>query len=94
MIIRYGMSEALGLGTFEAPRQALFLQVPTGTPRAHSNETVHIISAENGCVARGTPPWGAEEKQMLYFDRKAVFVRFATVHRERRPGQQSRGGGG
>ena len=32
MITRYGMSDALGLATFEAPRQALFLQVPTGAP--------------------------------------------------------------
>ena len=40
MITRYGMSDALGLATFEAPRQALFLQVPTGSaPREYSEET-------------------------------------------------------
>src|SRR5206468_3832272 len=46
MITHYGMSEALGLATFEAPRQALFLQVPTGTPRAYSEETARRIDAE------------------------------------------------
>ena len=29
MVTRYGMSEALGLATFELPRQALFLNVPS-----------------------------------------------------------------
>jgi len=46
MITRYGMSEALGLATFEAPRQALFLQVPTGAPREYSEETARVIDAE------------------------------------------------
>jgi cell division protease FtsH len=46
MITRYGMSEALGLATFEAPRQALFLQVPTGAPREYSEETARMIDAE------------------------------------------------
>jgi cell division protease FtsH len=46
MITRYGMSEALGLATFEAPRQALFLQVPTGAPREYSEETARAIDAE------------------------------------------------
>jgi cell division protease FtsH len=40
------MSEALGLATFEAPRQALFLQVPTGAPREYSEETARVIDAE------------------------------------------------
>ena len=39
MITRYGMSEALGLATFEAPRQALFLQVPTGGAKKYSEDT-------------------------------------------------------
>ncbi len=46
MITRYGMSEALGLATFEAPRQALFLQVPTGGPKEYSEETARQIDAE------------------------------------------------
>ena len=46
MITRYGMSDALGLATFEAPRQALFLQVPTGAPREYSEETALVIDAE------------------------------------------------
>jgi len=33
MVARYGMSEALGLATFEAPRQALFLNVPSMAQR-------------------------------------------------------------
>ena len=46
MITRYGMSDALGLATFEAPRQALFLAVPTGAPREYSEETARVIDAE------------------------------------------------
>jgi cell division protease FtsH len=46
MITRYGMSETLGLATFEAPRQALFLQVPTGAPKEYSDETARVIDAE------------------------------------------------
>jgi cell division protease FtsH len=46
MITRYGMSEALGLATFEAPRQALFLQVPTGAPREYSEDTARVIDTE------------------------------------------------
>jgi cell division protease FtsH len=39
MIMCYGMSDALGLATFEAPRQALFVQGLTGTPKEYSEET-------------------------------------------------------
>src|SRR6058998_934921 len=46
MITRYGMSEVLGLATFEAPRQALFLQVPTGAAKEYSEETARVIDAE------------------------------------------------
>ena len=46
MITRYGMSEALGLATFEAPRQAMFLQVPSGAPKEYSEETARVIDAE------------------------------------------------
>jgi cell division protease FtsH len=46
MITRYGMSEALGLATFETSRQALFLQVPTGASREYSEETARVIDAE------------------------------------------------
>jgi cell division protease FtsH len=46
MITRYGMSEALGLATFEAPRQALFLQVPAGGPKEYSEETARVIDGE------------------------------------------------
>jgi cell division protease FtsH len=46
MITRYGMSEALGLATFEAPRQALFLQVPAGGAKEYSEDTARVIDAE------------------------------------------------
>ncbi|HEY5868026.1 MAG TPA: ATP-dependent zinc metalloprotease FtsH [Candidatus Tectomicrobia bacterium] len=46
MITRYGMSDVLGLATFEAPRQALFLQVPTGAPREYSEDTARVIDTE------------------------------------------------
>jgi len=46
MITRYGMSDAIGLATFEAPRTALFLQVPTGAPREYSEDTARRIDME------------------------------------------------
>ena len=46
MVARYGMSEGLGLATFEAPRQALFLNVPSPAPREYSEETARRIDAE------------------------------------------------
>ena len=45
MITRYGMGEALGLATFEAPRPA-FLPVPTSAPREYSERTAEVIDAE------------------------------------------------
>jgi cell division protease FtsH len=48
MVARYGMSEALGLATFEAPRQALFLNVPSMAQREYSEETARKIDAEIG----------------------------------------------
>ncbi|MBI4011581.1 MAG: AAA family ATPase, partial [Candidatus Rokubacteria bacterium] len=46
MIIRYGMSEALGLATFEDPRQALFLPGLSGAPKEYSEETSRIVDRE------------------------------------------------
>ncbi len=46
MITRYGMSEALGMATFEEPRQALFLQVPSGGQKEYSEETSRMIDVE------------------------------------------------
>jgi cell division protease FtsH len=46
MVTRYGMSEALGLATLEAPRQALFLNVPSMAQREYSEETARRIDAE------------------------------------------------
>jgi cell division protease FtsH len=40
------MSEALGLATFEASRQALFLQVPAGGAKEYSEDTARVIDAE------------------------------------------------
>ena len=46
MITRYGMSEALGLATFEVPRQALFLQGPAGGAKDYSEDTARVIDTE------------------------------------------------
>lgn len=46
MVARYGMSEALGLATFEAPHQALSLNVPPMAQREYSEETACRIDAE------------------------------------------------
>jgi cell division protease FtsH len=48
MVARYGMSEALGLATFEPPRQALFLNVPSMAQREYSEETARRIDDEIG----------------------------------------------
>jgi cell division protease FtsH len=46
MVTRYGMSQTLGLGTFEAARRALFLNVPSMAPREYSEDTARRIDAE------------------------------------------------
>jgi cell division protease FtsH len=46
MVARYGMTEALGLATFEPPRQALFLNVPSMAQREYSEETARRIDDE------------------------------------------------
>src|SRR5438128_6017791 len=46
MVARYGMSEALGLATFEPPRQALFLNVPSMAQREYSEEPARRIGDE------------------------------------------------
>jgi cell division protease FtsH len=46
MITQYGMSETLGLATFEEPRQALFLTVPSGQPKEYSERTAEAIDSE------------------------------------------------
>ncbi len=46
MVARYGMSDALGLATFEPPRQALFLNVPSMAQREYSEETARRIDDE------------------------------------------------
>jgi cell division protease FtsH len=48
MVARYGMSEELGLATFEQPRQALFLNVPSMAQREYSEETARRIDDEIG----------------------------------------------
>jgi cell division protease FtsH len=42
------MSETLGLATFEPPRQALFLNVPSMAQREYSEETARRIDDEIG----------------------------------------------
>ena len=46
MIARYGMSELLGLATFEAPRQALFLAIPGSGQKEYSEETGRLMDEE------------------------------------------------
>ena len=47
MVTRYGMSEQLGLGTFEAPRTPAFLNVPIPQgPREYSERTAQVIDEE------------------------------------------------
>jgi cell division protease FtsH len=46
MVARYGMTDALGLATFESPRQALFLNVPSMAQREYSEETARRIDDE------------------------------------------------
>jgi cell division protease FtsH len=46
MVTQYGMSDELGLGTFERPRRALFLSSPSVSEREYSEDTARIIDAE------------------------------------------------
>jgi cell division protease FtsH len=46
MVTQYGMSEALGLGTFERPRQPLFLNGPSPGEREYSEDTARMIDVE------------------------------------------------
>jgi cell division protease FtsH len=46
MITQYGMSQTLGLATFEAPRQAQFLPVPSGQPKEYSERIAEAIDTE------------------------------------------------
>ena len=46
MVTQYGMSDELGLGTFERPRSALFLGGPGPGDREYSEETARMIDAE------------------------------------------------
>jgi cell division protease FtsH len=50
MVARYGMSEALGLATFELSRPALFLNVPSAAPREYSEATARRIDEEIGTL--------------------------------------------
>ena len=55
--------------------------------RSYSNETLRIIKAENGCVARGTPPRGVGENL-------PNGVREAVAGRDRHAPQRVRSPGG
>jgi len=46
MVTQYGMSDALGLGTFERPRQPLFLNGPSAGEREYSEDTARMIDVE------------------------------------------------
>jgi cell division protease FtsH len=46
MVTQYGMSEELGLGTFERPRSALFLSGPSSSEREYGEDTARIIDVE------------------------------------------------
>ncbi len=46
MIMSYGMSESLGLATFEAPRQSLYLNVWAPSQKEYSEETARAIDTE------------------------------------------------
>jgi cell division protease FtsH len=50
MITRYGMGEALGLATFEAPRHAMFLPEASVGPKEYSERTAEAIDAEIGTL--------------------------------------------
>ena len=44
--MNYGMSDALGLATFEGPRAALYLNVSASGQKEYSEETARAIDAE------------------------------------------------
>jgi cell division protease FtsH len=46
MITQFGMSEKLGLVSFEGPRTPVFLPIPTQTTKEYSEETARLIDEE------------------------------------------------
>jgi len=46
MITQFGMSEKLGLASLEGARTAMFLMVPTHSPKEYSEETARLIDQE------------------------------------------------
>jgi cell division protease FtsH len=46
MVTQYGMSDELGLGTFERPRTALYLNGPSSGEREYSEDTARMIDVE------------------------------------------------
>jgi len=46
MVTRYGMSDALGLATYEEPRRALFLDVARAERPEYSDDTARAVDAE------------------------------------------------
>ena len=46
MVMHYGMGEALGLATFEAPHQALYVNLAAAGQREYSEETARAIDEE------------------------------------------------
>jgi cell division protease FtsH len=46
MVTQFGMSQRLGLVSFEGPRTPLFLQIPNQSPRDYSEETARQIDEE------------------------------------------------
>jgi len=50
MVTQYGMSERLGLATFEEPRTAAFLNIPAPRAREYSEQTAQAIDEEVGTL--------------------------------------------
>jgi cell division protease FtsH len=46
MVTQYGMSDELGVGTFERPRRTLFLSSPSVSEREYSEDTARLIDTE------------------------------------------------
>jgi cell division protease FtsH len=79
MVARFGMSEAIGLPTFEQPRRALFLDVPSMAQREYSEATARVIDSE----VRKLLAAAHDRVQHTLLEQRGVLESLARVLRER-----------
>jgi cell division protease FtsH len=79
MVARFGMSESIGLAAHEAPRQSLFLELPSPPKREYSEATARLIDQE----IRGLLDEAHARVLKTLSERKSVLATLARMLMER-----------